>query len=73
MKKASVPVTVNLNLLGPDNEIYTLVEENSEDKAAREVDADDFSDEETHIESIEGVLEWPVVVDQIVKKYSDRA
>ena len=61
-KKASVPVTVNLDLLGPDSEIDTPVEESSDEEEAREVllSDDESSDEETQLEAVEGVLEWPV-------------
>ena len=71
--KASVPVTVNLDLLAPDSEIDTPVEDSSEEEEeVQGAEAEESSEDEIQMEPEEGVLEWPAVVEHIVQKFPDQ-
>ena len=68
----SVPVSVNLDLLEPDSEIDTPVEESSSEEEVKEVESGGSSDEDMPLEVDEGQLDWPSMVSQICDKFPEQ-
>ena len=70
-KRVSVPVSVNLDLLQPDSEIDTPVEESSSDEDIKG-DSDVSLEEDYTMEAAEDILDWPSLAGLIVERFPDR-